>query len=295
MANLISPAALLDLMASDVPCACIDVREPGEYNSSHIPGVSLLPRRQLEFDVPQAVPFTGTRVVVCDDDERRAALAAATLEGMGYGNVAVLEGGINRWVSDSHPTEWGTNVPSKDFGEKVEVVHHVPEIEATDLRARMARVPLLDAPIRVAPHLAKGDPGAGVHGESGQHERGRQLRRHTGRKPCRDLRPVQREFRPLEQSGGDRGEEREGRNERDEHPLQQPVGARQENPRAQDCEEDRPHACTSVPEDIRESQLRDLCGASENGPGIDEDKQHGCHPDPREPVHRGPGTSPGPR
>ena len=139
MADLISPATLLDLLASDTPSACIDVREPGEYNSSHIPGVSLLPRRQLEFDMPQAVPFAGTRVVVCDDDGRRAALAAATLEGMGYGNVAVLQGGINRWVSDNQPTEWGTNVPSKDFGEKVEVVHHVPEIEATDLQARMAR------------------------------------------------------------------------------------------------------------------------------------------------------------
>ena len=139
MADLISPRSLLDLMASDTPRACIDVREAGEYNSSHIPGVSLLPRRRLEFDVPQAVPFAGTRVVVCDDDGRRAALAAATLESMGYGNVAMLDGGINRWVSENHPTEWGTNVPSKDFGEKVEVVHHVPEIEATDLQARMAR------------------------------------------------------------------------------------------------------------------------------------------------------------
>ena len=30
MASLISPTTLLDLMASDTPCACIDVREPGE-------------------------------------------------------------------------------------------------------------------------------------------------------------------------------------------------------------------------------------------------------------------------
>ena len=139
MADLISPETLLDLLASDSPCACIDVREPGEYNSSHISGVSLLPRRQLEFHMPLAVPFLGTRVVVCDDDGHRAALAAATLESMGYSHVAILQGGINRWVSESHPTEWGTNVPSKDFGEKVEVVHHVPEIEATDLQARMAR------------------------------------------------------------------------------------------------------------------------------------------------------------
>ena len=139
MADRISPATLLDLLEGDTPRACIDVREPGEYNSSHIPGVSLLPRRQLEFQLPQAVPFAGTQVVICDDDGRRAALAARTVEGMGYGRVAVLQGGINRWVSENHPTEWGTNVPSKDFGEKVEVVHHVPEIDATDLQARLAR------------------------------------------------------------------------------------------------------------------------------------------------------------
>ena len=29
--------------------------------------------------------------------------------------------------------------PSKDFGEKVEVVHHVPEIDAIELRSRMDR------------------------------------------------------------------------------------------------------------------------------------------------------------
>ncbi|MDE0205262.1 MAG: rhodanese-like domain-containing protein [Candidatus Tectomicrobia bacterium] len=139
MADMISPATLHDLLEGDTPRACIDVREPGEYNSSHIPGVSLLPRRLIEFQLPQAVPFAGTQVVVCDDDGRRAALAAATVEGMGYSRVAVLEGGINRWVSENYPTEWGTNVPSKDFGEKVEVVHHVPEIDATDLQARMAR------------------------------------------------------------------------------------------------------------------------------------------------------------
>ena len=139
MADLISPATMLDLLEGETPCACIDVREPGEYNSSHIAGVSLLPRRHIEFQMPRAVPFAGTQVVICDDDGRRAALAAATVESLGYGRVAVLEGGINRWVSENYPTEWGTNVASKDFGEKVEVVHHVPEIEATDLQARMAR------------------------------------------------------------------------------------------------------------------------------------------------------------
>src|SRR4249920_2533534 len=132
MATTIAPASLKSLLEGKTPFALIDVREAGEYNCSHIPGSSLMARRQLELAVTQAVPFKGTPVVVCDDDGRRAALAARTLERLGYRQVSVLDGGINRWVTDGLPTEWGMNVPSKDFGEKVEVVHHVPEVEAKD-------------------------------------------------------------------------------------------------------------------------------------------------------------------
>jgi rhodanese-related sulfurtransferase len=137
MAATIAPASLKSLLEGKTPFALIDVRETGEYNSSHIPGSSLIARRQLELAVTQAVPFKGTPVVVCDDDGRRAALAARTLERLGYQQVSVLDGGINRWVTDGLPTEWGMNVPSKDFGEKVEVVHHVPEVEAKDLAERI--------------------------------------------------------------------------------------------------------------------------------------------------------------
>jgi rhodanese-related sulfurtransferase len=139
MAATIAPQALKTLLAGDAPFALIDVREAGEYNSSHIPGASSIPRRQLEFVIPHAVPFTGVPVVVCDDDGRRARLAAATAERLGYRQVSVLDGGINRWVTDGLPTEWGSNVPSKDFGEKVEVVAHVPEIEAKELAERQRR------------------------------------------------------------------------------------------------------------------------------------------------------------
>src|SRR5213593_1015220 len=139
MAATIASAALKGLFDGTAPFALIDVREAGEYNSSHIPGASLIARRQLELQMPHAVPFKGTRVVVCDDDGRRAGLAAATLERMGYRQVSVLDGGINRWVTDGLETEWGMNVPSKDFGEKVEVVHHVPEIECKDLAARIQK------------------------------------------------------------------------------------------------------------------------------------------------------------
>ena len=134
-----SPQALKALLDGQTPFALIDVREAGEYNSSHIPGASFVARRQLELVLPQAVPFTGTPIVFCDDDGRRARLAAETAERIGYRQVSVLDGGTNHWVTDGFPTEWGSNVPSKDFGEKVEVVHHVPEIEAKELAERIAR------------------------------------------------------------------------------------------------------------------------------------------------------------
>ena len=139
MAQPITPARLLELFDGNTPFALIDVREPGEYNASHIPGSSLIPRRSLEFDLSAAVPHPSTLVALCDDDGRRVARAVDTVKNMGYSNVVWLEGGVNRWMSLDHPTEWGVNVPSKDFGEKMEVVHHVPEIDAMELHARMER------------------------------------------------------------------------------------------------------------------------------------------------------------
>ena len=144
MAGTISPSRLHNLLESSPAIgiadgALIDVREPGEYNSAHIAGSSSVPRKQMEFQIPSLVPFKGVHVIVCDDDGRRANFAAAILEGMGYTRVSVLAGGINRWTTEGFLTEWGTNVISKDFGEKVEVVHHVQVMEPDELQARIER------------------------------------------------------------------------------------------------------------------------------------------------------------
>ena len=137
MARKISSQDLHDLLEGNSPFALIDVRESGEYNATHIPGSALIPRRRIEYIIESSVPFKGTKVVVCCDDGRRSQLAAATLDELSYTDVHYLEGGTNRWSSNDLPTEWGVNVPSKDFGEMQEVVHHVPEITADDLHQRI--------------------------------------------------------------------------------------------------------------------------------------------------------------
>ena len=45
MASAISPQALKALLDGDSQFALIDVRDTGEYNSTHIPDSSLIPRR----------------------------------------------------------------------------------------------------------------------------------------------------------------------------------------------------------------------------------------------------------
>ena len=135
----IGAATLQHLLDSGSTLALLDVREHGEYNPAHIPGATSLPRRLIEHRIRQLVPGRQTQVVLYDNTGLRARLAATTLERLGYERVAVLDGGLNGWASDNRPTEWGMNVPSKDFGEKVEVQAHVPSIEARELAAWIAR------------------------------------------------------------------------------------------------------------------------------------------------------------
>jgi rhodanese-related sulfurtransferase len=109
----ISVSDVKTLFDTQATFALIDVREPGEYNASHIPGSSLMPRRQLEFRMLRLVPYRGTLLVVTDDDGQRATLAANVSAAMGYTHVKVLDGGIARWTTAGYPTAWGVNVPSK--------------------------------------------------------------------------------------------------------------------------------------------------------------------------------------
>lgn len=84
----------------------IDVRQRDEYASGHIPGSVSVPRGLLEFiadptnphHLPELQPER--RIVVVSASGDRAALAAATLQSMGYPEVVVLEGGIAAWLAD---------------------------------------------------------------------------------------------------------------------------------------------------------------------------------------------------
>lgn len=91
----------------------LDVREPGEWERSHIPGAVLIPRGLLEFQVDPTSPMAkqelaqdqNQRIVVHCAKGARSLLAAATLKKMGYENVSSMAGGFDDWAAKGHPTE----------------------------------------------------------------------------------------------------------------------------------------------------------------------------------------------
>ncbi len=134
MSSLVSCQGVADLMATDRLFVVFDVRERGEYNECQIPGATSLPRSQIEFRLNQLVPNAAVPLVLYDNDDGRAPLAAKTLNQFGYSGVSILDGGLTAWRDEGRPTVSGVNVPSKAFGEKIHHEQNIPDISAEELR-----------------------------------------------------------------------------------------------------------------------------------------------------------------
>ncbi|MDP9069003.1 MAG: rhodanese-like domain-containing protein [Actinomycetota bacterium] len=89
----------------------VDVREPQEREAAAIPGAISAPRGMLEFYADPSLPYhreefePDKRLILHCASGGRSALAAKTLQDMGYTNVAHLDGGIKAWQESGRPTE----------------------------------------------------------------------------------------------------------------------------------------------------------------------------------------------
>jgi rhodanese-related sulfurtransferase len=74
-----------------------DCREPSEYALGHIPGAVFLPRGNLETKVEAVLPRNKKILIYCASGNR-SALAADTMQQMGYTDVASMADGFRGWV-----------------------------------------------------------------------------------------------------------------------------------------------------------------------------------------------------
>lgn len=94
----ISPAETKTLHGGHEDVVFLDVREPNEWNLGRIPGAIHLPRGNLESKV-EGIADREKRVIVYCARANRSALAADTMQQMGYTNVASMAEGFGGWIA----------------------------------------------------------------------------------------------------------------------------------------------------------------------------------------------------
>src|SRR4029077_11376609 len=75
----------------------IDIREKDEWTEGYIPGARHISRGFLEQRIEDQVPERSSELVVYCAGGTRSALAAKTLNELGYTNVKSLAGGFAAW------------------------------------------------------------------------------------------------------------------------------------------------------------------------------------------------------
>jgi len=90
----------------------VDLREPAELaEQGVIPGAIHAPRGMLEFYADPASAYhrkefqPGARTILYCASGGRSALACDTLRGLGYDNLAHLDGGLKAWKEAGKPTQ----------------------------------------------------------------------------------------------------------------------------------------------------------------------------------------------
>ena len=91
--------------ARNEPFTLIDVREDSEFARDHAAGARHVGRGILERDIVGLVPDKDARIVLYCGGGYRSALAADSLQKMGYTNVLSLAGGMHAIREAGFPLE----------------------------------------------------------------------------------------------------------------------------------------------------------------------------------------------
>lgn len=87
----------------------VDVREQSEWAAGRLPQAVHLSKGVIERDIERAIDELNAPIVLYCGGGFRSALAAETLQRMGYTNVASMAGGFRAWTEADLPTT--TEVP----------------------------------------------------------------------------------------------------------------------------------------------------------------------------------------
>ncbi|MDX1536819.1 rhodanese-like domain-containing protein [Arsukibacterium sp.] len=94
-----------ELLQHNQPYVLLDVREDHEWAKGHLPEAMHLGKGIIERDIEQTVADKKQKIVLYCGGGYRSALAALTLQQMGYQQVLSLAGGYREWTEQGLAVE----------------------------------------------------------------------------------------------------------------------------------------------------------------------------------------------
>jgi sulfur-carrier protein adenylyltransferase/sulfurtransferase len=131
----------------------IDVRERDEFVDGHIEGAEFVPRGLLDLKIESIVPDRSQEIVLYCAGGTRSALAARTLEELGYENVSSMAGGFGAWKQAGYPIHVAKSLTQEQMSRYSRHLI-IPEIGEKGQRA------LLDAKVLMLGAGGLGSPAA---------------------------------------------------------------------------------------------------------------------------------------
>jgi len=83
----------------------VDVREESEWSRGHLPGAIHLSKGIIERDIEKTIADPSATIVLYCGGGFRSALAADSLQQMGYSDVSSMDGGWRGWCEAGYPVE----------------------------------------------------------------------------------------------------------------------------------------------------------------------------------------------
>ena len=100
----ISPTDAAAKAKSSSDAVIVDVREKDEFDEAHIPDAVHMSRGMVELEVEDKFPDRNMTIICHCGGGGRSALAAESLQKMGYKNVRSMAGGFRAWKAAGLPT-----------------------------------------------------------------------------------------------------------------------------------------------------------------------------------------------
>ncbi|HWD72811.1 MAG TPA: rhodanese-like domain-containing protein [Actinomycetota bacterium] len=109
----VSAAEAKEMVEADPDALVLDVREPHEWDTGHIPGAVLVPLGQLDLLAdpsgprpnPDLTERTAKLIVTHCATGKRSILAADLLQKLGYRKVVSMKAGFVGWAREGYPID----------------------------------------------------------------------------------------------------------------------------------------------------------------------------------------------